>query len=185
MPVLISLLRAVNVGGHNKIKMDALRVLYGSLGLRDAHTYVQSGNVVFRSAGRNSARLQKEIQNAIAGKFGCRPDVVLRSIPEWKAAAAANPFRRRPEIDPAKLQVMFLAGAPAPHAAKALLELRAAQEELKLIGRELFVYYPQGMGQSKLSSGALEKTLEVPGTSRNWNTVNKLLEMAEALEAAG
>jgi uncharacterized protein (DUF1697 family) len=182
MPVVISLLRGVNVGGHNKIKMDALRMICESLDLRDAQTYVQSGNVVFRAKQQELVRLQKKIQEAIAGKCGFRPEVVLRSLPEWKAAVSANPFARRPGIDPARLLVMFLAGRPSPAAAKALLQLRPSNEELKLIGSELFIYYPRGLARPEVPWTSLEKILQVSATGRNWNTVEKLLEIAVSLE---
>ncbi len=79
MAVIISMLRGVNVGGHNKMKMDALRALYESLKLRDAQTYVQSGNVIFRTDERDMARLAKRIEDGIERKFGFRPDVILRT----------------------------------------------------------------------------------------------------------
>ena len=150
MPVIISLLRGVNVGGHNMIKMDALRGLYASLGLRDAQTYVQSGNVVFRAGAQDLVRLQTKIEVAIERRFGFRPPVVLRSISDWKATMAANPFARRPGIDTRKFLVMFLGGVPSPEARKALRQLPATEDERKLIGRELFLYYPNGFGRVKL-----------------------------------
>jgi uncharacterized protein (DUF1697 family) len=183
MPVFISLLRGVNVGGHNKIKMDALRSLCESLDVRDAQTYVQSGNVVFRARQQDLLRLGKKLQDAIARTAGFRPEIVLRSLPDWKAAVSANPFARRSGIDPARLLVMFLAERPSPAAAKAVLQLRPSQEELKLLGTELFIYYPQGLSRPEVSWTSLEKILQVSATGRNWNTVTKLLEMAQALDA--
>lgn len=182
MPVCIALLRGVNVGGHNKIKMDALRSLCASLDLRDAQTYVQSGNVVFRARQQNLLVLRKKLQETIAGKFGFRPEVVLRSLADWKAAVRANPFARRAGLDPARLLVMFLPGRPAPAAARAVRKLRPSQEELRLVGSELFIYYPQGLGRPEVSWTRLERMLQVSATGRNWNTVEKLLAIAESLE---
>jgi uncharacterized protein (DUF1697 family) len=79
MTVIISMLRGVNVGGHNKVKMDALRALYESMKLREAQTYVQSGNVIFRTDERDIARLAKRIEDGIERKLGFRPDVILRT----------------------------------------------------------------------------------------------------------
>src|SRR5437899_12626071 len=100
MAVIISMLRAVNVGGHNKIKMDALRALYESLKLRDAQTYVQSGNVIFKTDQRDIARLAKRIEDGIARKFGFRPDVILRTAAEMRDVVARNPFAKRRGIEP-------------------------------------------------------------------------------------
>lgn len=183
MPVIISLLRGINVGGHNKIRMDSLRELCDSLGLRGAQTYIQSGNVVFQAGTPDLVRLQKKLEDALERKFRFRPVVVLRSLSDWKAAIRANPFAGRPGIDPDRLLVMFLAGEPALGAGKLLSQLRAAPEEVKLVGRELYLYYPNGMSRPKLTWTGLEKLLQVPGTTRNLNTVHKLLEMAGRLEA--
>src|SRR5260370_35295442 len=92
MTVTISMLRGVNVGGHNKIKMEALRALYESLKLRDAQTYVQSGNVIFRSDEQDIARLTKRIEEGIERKFGFRPDGILRRAAEMREVVEGNPF---------------------------------------------------------------------------------------------
>jgi len=184
MPVIISMLRAVNVGGHNKIKMDALRALYQSLKLRDAQTYVQSGNVVFRTEERDLALLTKRIQNGIERSFRCRPDVILRTAAELRDVIARNPFAKRRGIEPNKLLVTFLPADPGAEARSQTLKIKCDPEELHISGRELYIYFPNGMGRTKLSVAALERTLKIPGTGRNWNSVVKLLEMAEKLEAS-
>lgn len=182
MSAIISLLRGVNVGGHNKIKMDELRALCESLGLRDAQTYVQSGNVVFNSKEKNLARLAGKIEDAIEKKCGFRCDVILRSAPEMKDVVARNPFARRRDLNPGKLVVTFLAEDPGASVRQAVLALKAGPEEVHMHDRELYIYFPDGMGRSKLVP-VLTRALKNSGTARNWNTVMKLLEMAEALEA--
>src|SRR5438046_9339043 len=94
MTVVISMLRAVNVGGHNKIKMDALRALYESLKLRDAQTYVQSGYVIFRSDERDIARIAKRIEEGIERKFGYHLSH-LRTAAEMREVIARSPFAKR------------------------------------------------------------------------------------------
>ena len=183
MPAIVSMLRGVNVGGHNMIKMDALRALYESLGLRDAQTYVQSGNVVFRTQARDLALLSKKIEDGIERGFGFRPSVILRTSSELRDVIARNPFAKRDGIEPGKLVVTFLAGDPAPDARAKLLSIKTGPEELRMDGRELYIYFPDGMGRSKLPP-LLEKALRVPGTGRNWNSVTKLLELAERLEGS-
>ena len=185
MPVLITMLRGVNVGGHHKIKMDALRDLYTSLKLEDPRTYVQSGNVIFRTKEKNSAALAKKIQDAIERSFGFRPEVILRTAAEMRSAIAANPFAGRKDVPPNKLLLTFLAAEPGPGARATLLSLKKHPEELHLNGRELYIYFPNGAGQTKLPWSQLEKLFKTTGTARNWNTVTKMLEIAEELEAAG
>jgi uncharacterized protein (DUF1697 family) len=181
MAVVISLLRGINVGGHNVIKMEALRALYASLGLRDAQTYVQSGNAVFQTKEQNLAKLAKRIEDAIEKQFGFRPEVVLRRGSEVKEALAKNPFAKRQDLDPSRILINFLVKAPSAAARDAILRLKFGAEEVQIDGREMYLYSPEGFGQSKLWP-AIGKALKNSGTGRNLNTVAKLVEMAEKLE---
>jgi len=181
MTVIISMLRGVNVGGHNKIKMDALRALYESLKLRDAQTYVQSGNVIFKTDERDIARLAKRIEDGIARKFGFRPDVILRTAAEMRDVVARNPFAKRRGIEPGKLLVSFLASDPGEEGRERVRQMKCDPEELRVEGREIYIYFPNGAGRSKLPWAGLGKMLKTQGTGRNWNSVTKMLEMAEGL----
>ena len=183
MTAIICLLRGVNVGGHNKIGMDALRDLCVSLKLCNPQTYIQSGNVVFGSAETDLAKLSARIEAVIEKRLAFRPRVVLRTADEMREIAKRNPFATRKNLDPAKLAVSFLAEAPAAELGKRLSEIKVGPEELRLIGRELYLYFPDGMGRSKLPA-VLDRTLKIPATARNWNTVTKLLAMAEKLETS-
>lgn len=184
MPVLISMLRGVNVGGHNRVKMDALRAVYASLKCEDVRTYVQSGNVIFRTKEKNTLPFAKKIQDAIEREFGFRPQIILRTCDEMRAALAANPFAGRRDVEPGKLLITFLAAEPGPGAEAALASLKPHKEELHLKGRELYIYFPDGAGKSKLPWSSVEKFLKVTGTARNLNSVIKMLEIAEAMESA-
>ena len=183
MPVLISMLRGVNVGGHNKLKMEALRALCESLKFEDARTYVQSGNIVFQTKEKNSPVLAAKIQNAIESGFGFRPQVILRTVDELRQVIAASPFAGRRDLEPGKLLVTFLASAPDPEARAKLLGLKDHPEEIYVQGREMYIYFPNGAGKSKLPWSSLEKLLKTTGTARNWNSVTKILAMAEEMEA--
>ena len=183
MAVVISLLRGVNVGGHHKIKMDALRTLYESLGLRSAQTYVQSGNVVFKTQERDLVRLSKKIENGMERTFGFRPAVIVRTPADLRNVIARNPFAKRRGIEPNRLLVTFLAGAPSPESRDKAQNLKSDLEELRLEEREFYMYFRSGMARPKLTWLTVEKVLQTPGTGRNWNTVTKLLEIAEKLEA--
>jgi len=184
MPVLISMLRGVNLGAHNRIKMDDLRKVYKSLGFDDPQTYVQSGNVIFRSREKNSPQLAEKIKDAIEKKFKFRPEVIVRTVDELRKVIAASPFADRPALEPGKILVTFLAGAPAKEVHTAFDRFKDYQEEVHLKGSELYFYFPNGAGRSKLPWSAIEKLLKVTGTARNWNSVTKMLAMAEAMEKA-
>ncbi len=181
MSVFVSLLRGVNVGSHNRVKMEALRALYKSLKLKDAQTYVQSGNVVFRSDERDTPVLAKRIEKGIEREFGFSCPVVLRSAKELKKVVAANPFCRRSDVAPNKLLVVFLYGTPSSEGRDQISQMKTDPEEIRVSGREIYIHFPNGAGRSKVSWVAMEKILKTPGTARNWNSVTNLLEMAVKL----
>lgn len=182
MPVLISMLRGVNVGPHNRIKMDALRAVYESLKFETPRTYVQSGNVIFRTKEKNSSQLAQKIRAAIEKKFKCSPEVILRTAEEVRKAMAATPFADRPKLEPGKILVSFLAAEPPLEARAGFDRFKDYPEEVHLKGRELYIYFPNGAGRSKLPWSSLEKLLKVTGTARNWNSVKAMLEIAEEME---
>jgi uncharacterized protein (DUF1697 family) len=196
MPAIVSLLRGVNVGGHNQIKMDALRSLYAGLKLQNPQTLLQSGNVVFQSPTANLPQLSKlsqRIEDSIEQAFSFRPTVILRTAAELRHVIAANPFAARPGLDPARFLVHFLAAAaPIENAQQARAlpcgtdEMLIADEMLMLDPpptgvRELYIYFPNGIARPTLSLPRVERILGTRGTSRNWNTVTKLMEIAEEL----
>ena len=184
MPVYISMLRGVNVGGHNKIKMEELRALYVSLGFRNPQSFIQSGNVIFTIKERDCSALSNRISNAIERKLGFRPAVLLRTASELRDAIARNPFATRKSLDPSKLAIIFLEVGPGAEIRKKLLAIKCAPEELHADGRELYIYFPNGMARPRLSMPTVERILNTACTGRNWNTVQKLLEMADAMEFA-
>lgn len=183
MPVVICLLRGVNLGAHNKIKMDVLRSICTSLKCEGPQTVLQSGNVVFRTGHKNLAQLAKQLGAAIEKKLGFRPEVLLRTVPELRAVIAGNPFAKRSGIDPSKLVVTFLESELDGQRRKALLSIDIAPEEIHAMGRELYIYFPNGQARPKISWSRTEKILGPAFTSRNWNTVSKLLQLGEELEA--
>jgi uncharacterized protein (DUF1697 family) len=182
MAVVISMLRGVNLGSRNRIKMDVLRALYESLDLQEPQTYVQSGNVIFRTRERDLVRLAKRIENGIEQVFKFHADVVLRTPSALRDAIAKNPFRTRSDIDPSKLLFVFLVGDPGAQAREKILDMKIDPEELWIDGRELYLYFPDGMARPKLSWTAIEKIVKTSWTGRNANSVKKLLEIAEAME---
>jgi uncharacterized protein (DUF1697 family) len=183
MPVIICMLRGVNVGGHNMIKMDALKALCVSLKLKDPQTYVQSGNVIFRTEEKDQEKLTRRIQDAIEKAHGFRPGVMLRTAVELREIVARNPFAKRSGIEPGKLLVNFLAADPGKLAREKALAIKIGPEEMHLVGREAYIYFPNGQGRSKFPWAPIERALGTSGTGRNWNSVTKMLEIAEKMVA--
>jgi uncharacterized protein (DUF1697 family) len=176
MPTHIALLRGINLGGHAKVKMDELRVLFEELGFTDVRTYVQSGNVIFRGGG-NSQDLAAAIGNKIRSDFGLEVSIILRSPDAMGSVIRKNPFLKEKGIDVSKLHVTFLSQAPAKSSLQRLDKLVSGRDQFRVSGKEIYLYCPDGYGVSKLSNNAFEKLLSVRATTRNWNSVNKIYAM--------
>jgi uncharacterized protein (DUF1697 family) len=185
MTVHVSLLRAVNVGGSGLIKMDALREAYESVGLADVRTLLQSGNVLFRSGLTDRQRLAKRIMQEIERRFDRHVEVIVRTLVEVATVVERGPVLS-PRADKSKLLVMFLSAVPDAAAQEALKQWHKSkelEELLELRGPEIYLYYPNGVGRSKLTSAVIESKLDTSGTARNWNTLIKLVEAGRAIEA--
>jgi uncharacterized protein (DUF1697 family) len=174
MPTWIALLRAVNVAGHAPVAMADLRALVTRLGFGDARTLLQSGNVVFRAGTRSGAALEGLLEAEAARRLSLRTECFVRTVAEWRAIVAHNPFRREAERDPGHLVVMVLKRAPQAAAVTALRAAIAGPEMVRGHGREAYITYPDGIGRSRLTAAVIEKALGTRGTGRNWNTVRKL-----------
>jgi uncharacterized protein (DUF1697 family) len=173
-----ALLRGVNVGGR-KLVMSELCAHLESLGHEDVVSYIQSGNVVFRSAGGDRSAVSRELEEAIAARFGLEITVLLRTYEELAAVAQRNPFLARTG-EPSRLHVLFLASAPAPTAVEALDANRSPGDEFAVVGAEAYLYLPNGYGPSKLTLDYFERQLDVAGTARNWNTLLTLVELTRS-----
>jgi uncharacterized protein (DUF1697 family) len=182
MPVLVSMLRGVNLG-KRRMRMEDLRAVYESLGLTAVETHLQSGNVVFWTA-RAGAGLAAKIEAAIEERFGFHSASILRTAAEMQDVIARNPFAGRAGIEPGKLLVVFLAADPGEEARQKARAVPADPEEVRVDGRELYIYFPNGQARPKLSMTAMDRAIRVEGTGRNWNTVTALAERAARLEAA-
>lgn len=177
---LIVLLRAVNVGGR-VLRMAAFRDVLLELGFSDPQTLLQSGNAVIGADGaavrRGSAGLEARIEKALTARCGLEADTFVRTANEWDALIAANPF---PEAcaDPSHLVLTTLRETPEPAAIAALQASIKGRERVRAGERALYVVYPAGIGDSKLTNVLIERTLGTRGTARNWNTVLKLQALA-------
>ena len=179
MTAFVSLFRGINVGGHRKIKMDDLKAVHESLGFRDVVPYIQSGNVVFKSDDADVVRLQKQLEDGIEKNFGFHVDVIMRTSAEFSAILEKNPFQNQQDRESKWIAVMFLAARPDDIAQEDLRKTYVGPEEFCIIDKEMYIYYANGMGRSKLSHTLIEKKLKTFGTARNWNTVLRLQEMIQ------
>lgn len=177
MTPYIALLRGVNVGGRGTLPMKELVTIFERLGLDAVRTYIQSGNVVFWSERRVATDLPARISRAIEENRGFAPSVVILGADAVRRAVEANPFPRA-AAEPKSLHVGFCDRAPRRPDLARLESLRQGDEAFHLEGAVLYLHLPSGVARSKLAAGA-EKALGVPMTSRNWRTMQKLLEMAE------
>jgi uncharacterized protein (DUF1697 family) len=178
MKTYVALLRGINLGARNKVSMVDLRALLADLGAEDVATYVQSGNVVFRSAN-NPGKLTDAIEKQIRRDLGLDVTVLVRTQRQLAKLAAANPFAHDVS-DPTKLHVTFLADKPDQARVRKLDPTLFKPDELRVIGQEVYLHCPNGYGRSKLSNAYFEKQLDVRATTRNWRTVTKLAELAGA-----
>jgi uncharacterized protein (DUF1697 family) len=179
MATHIGLLRAVNVGGRKAVAMADLRALLAGLGLSEPRTLLQSGNVVFGSPSRPAA-LEALLEAEVKRRLGLATTVFVRSAREWTAVIEDNPFRAEARRDPGHLLVMSLKDAPAATAIKALQAAISGREVVRAQGRHAYIVYPDRIGESRLTTALIERTLGTAATGRNWNTVLKLAALASA-----
>lgn len=177
MPVYISLLRGINVGGNKPIKMDRLRASFEALGFERVETYIQSGNVVFKAGKISTSGLSRRIEENILADFGFPVPVVTRTAHEIHETLARNPFLKERGIDLERLHVMFLSDAPAPAALKKLADLNIAPDRSLYLGKDIYLHLPNGTAKSLLMKTPLDRILAVTPTTRNWRTVNQLAQM--------
>ena len=177
--IYFSLLRGINVSGQKKIQMAKLKLLYDSLGFQNVTTYIQSGNVIFESNDKDCDILSERISQKILDTFGFEVTVIIRTKDEWIKVIKNNPFAGKAEIDQTRLYITFLHQEPDEIDADGLDQSKSKTEKYAIVGKEFYFYCPDGYGRTKLSNTVVEKKLKVTATTRNWNTVNKLLEMTD------
>jgi uncharacterized protein (DUF1697 family) len=174
----VALLRGINLGSRKRVSMPDLQALFASLGAEDVVTYVQSGNVVFTSSD-GAEKLIAALERRIRRDLGLTVTVLLRTQPQLAKVLAGNPFAKRVK-EASKLHVTFLAEKPDRSLVSDLDPEPAAPDEFRVVGQEVYLHCPNGYGRSKLTNAYFEKQLGVAATTRNWNTVTKLAELASA-----
>ncbi|HYV95393.1 MAG TPA: DUF1697 domain-containing protein [Chitinophagales bacterium] len=178
MSVAVSILRGINVSGHRKIPMAELKLLYSELKLKNISTYIQSGNVVFSADKINSKALAKSIEQKILEKYNFDVPVIIRTIDEIQSTLNNNPFLKEKKIEIDKLHVTFLADQPDKENLEKLKSYHYEPDRFIITGKEVYLYCPNGYGNTKLSNNFFESKLKITATTRNWRTVNELLKIA-------
>ena len=172
----IALLRGINLASRNRVSMPDLRRALGEAGYEDVATLVQSGNIVLTSA-KKPATLELEISKLVLDEFGVECATVVRTRDELARVIERNPIPDGPSI-PKLFQVTFFSAEPDAARVAELLEQDFGDERIEVIGREAYAWHPGGIHKSKLAR-ELGKGLRGDGTARNWNTVTKLLSLAD------
>ena len=175
----ITLLRGINVSGQKKLAMRDLASLYESLGFGSITTYIQSGNVIFTSIEKNVSILKNTIERAIEQKYKFHVPVEIRTHDELKNIIKNCPFGEIDlSINGTKVMLTFLSATPSKATIDSVMPYLTLAEELRIIGKEVYLYCPQGYGKTKLSNNFLEKKLDLTATTRNWKTILKLYELS-------
>jgi uncharacterized protein (DUF1697 family) len=173
----IALLRGINVGGHNRVPMSDLRAIATGLGWSDVRTYIQSGNLVFRSAASKD-RIESALEEAIERRFRLQIPVIARSAEDWATYAKADPFPRARQKQPKFILLGLSKKPPAFRAVLALQERALQGEQIISSGDALWIHFAEGVARSKLTPALLDRVVGSPVTLRNWLTVTKLDELA-------
>src|SRR5882724_11398367 len=148
MPIYISMLRGINVGGNRLVKMDKLRASFEGLGFEKVQTYIQSGNVIFKAGKTSPEKLSRKIEGQLTKQFGFEILVITRTLEELGQAIAGNPFLKERGLDPQTLHVAFFSEVPAADARKELGALTKLPDRCQIVAGELFLHLPNGMGKS-------------------------------------
>lgn len=180
MGCYIALLRAINVGGRNRLAMPELKALFARLGFKDARSWLQSGNFVFQGGTDATGELERLFEAETEKHFGARIDYFVRTAEEWREVLAHNPFAREAKADPSHLVVLALKDAPDKAQLRALKDAIKGRETVEIWTRHAFAFYPEGIGDSKMTPRLIEDRLGTRATGRNWTTSLKLQTLADA-----
>ena len=177
MPVYIALLRGINVGGHKKIIMDDLRNHFENWGYTDVKTYIQSGNIVFRSEETSVEKIEHKIRSGILGIYGFEIAVWVADRKVLKRIADTNPYIDEEGAE-RKLYFVFMIHLPETDLSSELKSVVFEHEEFTITDECIYLFCRNGYGKAKCNNVFFEKALKVQTTARNFRTVNKLLEIA-------
>src|SRR5258708_7146667 len=176
----VAFLRAINVGGQRLIKMEELARIFTAAGFKNARTYIQSGNVIFDATSANVLALRKKIEKALRNVLGYEVPVMIRRLADIEEIVRRNPFKKIKPGDDAMLFVVFLSDEPQHDPKLPLTSTTDNLDVVEVTDRAAFIVSGRKKnGMFGFPNKFVEKELGVLGTTRNWNTVNKILKAAE------
>lgn len=179
MQTYIALLRGINVSGHKKIKMADLKLSLEELSFSNVVTYIQSGNIVFKSDKKSISNLENKIHDKILNDFGFEVPVLVKTPKELTYALNNNPFEKDTSKDDKLFYVVFLKEKPISENIAKLKTYNYSPEEYILDNKIIYYYAANGAGNAKMNNNFFENKLKVQATSRNWRTTHKLVELAQ------
>jgi uncharacterized protein (DUF1697 family) len=180
MKTYITLLRGINVSGHNIIKMDRLKKLMVNLGFEKVQTYIQSGNIIYQAKQTDSSKLSESIKKEIQKDFGYEVPVYTLNVDVLETIIMHNPYSNK-ALDASFLHVTFLSSIPETEKIEILKSIDTKNDVFEIIGQTMYLYCPNGYGNTKLTNTFVENKLKVGATTRNWKTTNELLNLAKKL----
>ncbi|MCD6017144.1 MAG: hypothetical protein K0S53_265 [Bacteroidetes bacterium] len=181
MKTYIAILRGINVSGHKPVKMEALRNLCEELGLKNTKTYIQSGNIVFQSKNTKLSDLESTLSKKIEATFGFDVPVMVKKAEEIQYILKNNPFLTKRKEDITKLHVTFLNQEPDKTSIDTIKEGQYASDEFMIKDKAIYLFCPNGYGNTKLSNTFFENKLKVMATTRNWKTITELVNISEEI----
>lgn len=179
MQTYISLLRGINVAGQKKIKMAELRLMYEKLGFESVRTYIQSGNVIFKTRKMALDRLEARIKSAIAETFGFDVPILVLQHETLQNMVDENPYKDR-TVDPKFIYFTLLKNVPESERVQVVEAMNFPDEEFAISNRVVYLCVPNGYGRTKLSNNFFENKLKVQATTRNLKSIRKLLELSSS-----
>jgi len=175
MQTYIAFLRGINVSGQKLIKMEVLRTILMELPIQNCNTHIQSGNIIFKSLLTNTSELENLITNAIEKHFGFQVPVLILTLQELQKSSLQNPFQKLE--DPTQPYVAFLSDIPETTSINTFKAIDFKEDRFFITNKTMYIIYANPGGNSKLTNAIIERKLKVRATTRNWKTVNKLIEL--------
>lgn len=180
MKTYIALLRGINVSGQKIIKMELLRKALTELDFENVSTYIQSGNILFRSPISDPKKIEKQIHDLIEKHFKFDVSVIVVTPDDLKSVIAKNPFAGE-KIEEPQPYVAFLSQEPTTENISVLKSIDFQNDRFVIVDQSMYLHYADSAGKTKLSNAIIEKKLKLTATSRNWKTIKKLIELSENL----
>lgn len=177
--IFVALLRGINVSGQKMVKMELLRIIFAEMQFENIKTYIQTGNVLFSSEKTDQELICSDIEAKLRISLGFEVPVILKTIDELEKVIGSNPFKSRNLLENEKLHVTFLSGVPLVEVSENLNSYKDEVDEILIQGNIVYLLCKHGYGKTRFSNNFLEKKLKVIATSRNLDTLKKIVQLGK------